>query len=59
MSKPASPIPNRPDAMWKVWCAITVVTLIVVGGSAVFIQLKFNTTPTSSESASKGLADAQ
>ena len=54
MSKPTSPTPNRAVAMWKVWCAVAVVTLIVVGGSAVFIQLKFNTAPTSSESASKG-----
>jgi len=54
MSRPTSPTPNRPVAMWKVWCAVAVVTLIVVGGSAVFIQLEFNTAPTSSEGAAKG-----
>jgi hypothetical protein len=48
-----SPTPDRPVAMWKVWCAVAAVTLVLVGGSAVFIQLHFNTAPTSSAGTAK------
>jgi hypothetical protein len=51
MSEPTSPTTDRPVAMWKVWCAVAAVTVVLVGGSAVFIQLNFNTAPTSSAGA--------
>jgi hypothetical protein len=54
MSEPISPAPNHPVAMWKVWCTIAALTVLLVGGSAVFIQLKFNTAPTSSEGVPNG-----
>jgi hypothetical protein len=53
MSEPTFPTVDRPVAMWKVWCAVAAVTLVLVGGSAVFIQLKFNIAPTSSTDAAK------
>ena len=53
MSEPTTPTLDRPVAMWKVWCAVAAVTVILVGGSAVFIQLNFNTSPTSSAGVAK------
>ena len=54
MSEPTSPTPDRSVAMWKVWCAVAAVTLVLIGGSAVFIQLSYNSAPTSSAGAAKG-----
>jgi hypothetical protein len=54
MPEPISPTTDHPIEMWKVWCAVAAVTVILVGGSAVFIQLKFNTAPTSSAGTAKG-----
>jgi uncharacterized protein (DUF927 family) len=54
MSESTSPTTDHPVAMWKVWCTVAALTLLLVGGSAVLIQLKFNTSPTSSEGAPKG-----
>jgi hypothetical protein len=36
--------------MWKVWCAVAAMTLILIGGSAVFIELHFNTASNSTAS---------
>jgi hypothetical protein len=54
MSEPTSPTPDLPVAMWKVWCSVAVLTVLLVGGSAVFIQLQFNAVPTNGESTPKG-----
>jgi hypothetical protein len=53
VSEPTSPTSNRRVSMWKVWCAIAAVTLILVGGSAVFIELNFNSAPNGNVSAPK------
>jgi hypothetical protein len=53
MSKSTSPTDDRPVAMWKVWCTVAAVTAILVGGSAVFIELHFNTAPNGNVSAPK------
>ena len=53
VSEPTSPTSNRRVSMWKVWCAIAAVTLILVGGSAVFIEHNFNSAPNGNVSAPK------
>ncbi len=53
MSEPTSSAPTRPVAAWKVWCTVAALTLVLVGGSAVIIQLGFNSKPTSSENVGK------